>query len=117
MRSMSHPRRAPAGAAHGSSSSASGARRAVRTGASWVKGRLAGRTLRDALEAAGLDPAAHIYLNAYRDPEPVDDRAPRIPDDAALARAARLAAAGPGSSASAGPPRPRCGGPESAISS
>ena len=68
--------------------------RAVRSGASWANGRAAGRTLRDALGAAGLDPDAQVYLNAYRDPEPVEDRAARVLDEQVLATAAALAARG-----------------------
>lgn len=68
--------------------------RAVRSGASWANGRAAGRTLRESLRAAGLDPRAQVYLNAYRDPDPVDDRAALVPDEQALAMAAALAASG-----------------------
>ncbi len=44
--------------------------RAVRIRATWQNGKLAGKTLRDALRAAGIDPDSHRFLNLYRHPEP-----------------------------------------------
>ena len=36
--------------------------RAIRLGVRWEDGRLSGKTLFEALRAAGTDPAAHLYL-------------------------------------------------------
>ena len=62
--------------------------RAIRMGAHWEDGRLAGKTLHDALRAVGLDPREQTYLNLFRD----DD--PQALDQAALARVCNLANAG-----------------------
>lgn len=43
---------------------------AWRIGATWQSAQLAGRTLHDALVAAGLDPAAQQYCNLWRGPRP-----------------------------------------------
>ncbi len=48
--------------------------KAVQLGAHWTDGRLCARTLRDALEYAGIDPARAVFLNLFHD-EPTD-RAP-----------------------------------------
>lgn len=45
-------------------------KRAVEIGATWQNGKLAGHTLRRALEAAGIDPALQDYINLYSKPEP-----------------------------------------------
>ena len=42
-------------------------RRAIAMAVSWADGRLAGRTLHEALRAAALDPAEQLYLNAFVD--------------------------------------------------
>jgi hypothetical protein len=44
--------------------------RAERIGATWKNGRLAGKTLREALEAAGLDPDAQYYINLWPNAAP-----------------------------------------------
>jgi len=41
--------------------------RAVQMGVYWEDGRLAARTLHEALRAVGLDPRRQIYLNLYAD--------------------------------------------------
>lgn len=43
--------------------------RAIRLGVRWQDGRLSGKTLHDALRAAGVDPAAELYLNVFREGE------------------------------------------------
>ena len=58
--------------------------RALRIGATWQNGKLAGKTLRDALRAAGLNPEVHRFLNLYRHPEPSRSDAVR---EAAVCRA------------------------------
>ena len=45
-------------------------KRAVQIGASWKNGKLAGKTLSEALRAAGLNSDQHRFLNLYRHPEP-----------------------------------------------
>ena len=45
-------------------------RRALRIGATWQNGKLAGKTLRESLRAAGVDPEAQRFLNLYRYAEP-----------------------------------------------
>ena len=62
--------------------------RAIRMGVHWEDGRLAGKTLHDALRSAGLDPLEQTYLNLYRD----DD--PQVIDLAALTQVRALADAG-----------------------
>src|SRR5262249_8324095 len=47
--------------------------RAEQIGATWQNGKLSGKTLREALLALNLDPAAHHYLNLYRHSRPVED--------------------------------------------
>lgn len=42
---------------------------AVKIGATWQNGRLAGKQLRDALLALNIDPDAHQYTNLYSGPE------------------------------------------------
>ena len=49
--------------------------RAVQIGATWQNGKLSGKTLREALLAFHLDPAAHHYLNLYPHPQSLDDAA------------------------------------------
>ncbi len=44
-------------------------RRAVELGVYWENGRLAAKTLHEALRAIGLDPKAQIYLNLFPDDE------------------------------------------------
>ena len=51
--------------------------RAIAIDVTWTAGRLAARTLFDALRASGIDPSAQVYLNAFAD----DGR----PNDEALA--------------------------------
>jgi hypothetical protein len=63
-------------------------RRAIAMGARWESGRLAARTLHDALREAGLEPAEQRYLNAFLDGEGW------ILDPAALATVRALADAG-----------------------
>jgi len=43
--------------------------KAVAIGATWQNAQLAGRTLRDALLAAGVDPEAQRYVNLWRRPD------------------------------------------------
>jgi hypothetical protein len=57
-------------------------------GVHWEDGRLAGKTLQDALRSAGLDPREQTYLNLYRDENP------QVIDLAALTRVRALADAG-----------------------
>ncbi len=45
-------------------------RKAIKTGACWENGRLAAKTLHDALRAAGLDPETQTYLNLFSDDDP-----------------------------------------------
>jgi hypothetical protein len=45
-------------------------RRAEQLGATWQNGRLAGKTLREALLAVGIEPTAQVYLNLWDGPEP-----------------------------------------------
>lgn len=44
--------------------------RAIALGVTWEDGRLAAKTLQDALRAVGLDPADQRFLNLYRDDLP-----------------------------------------------
>lgn len=44
-------------------------RQAVKIGATWQNGRLAGKQLHDALRALHIDPGAHDYMNIWRWPE------------------------------------------------
>ena len=46
--------------------------RAMAIGATWEGGRLAAKTLHDALRACGLDPARQVYLNLFADPGEAD---------------------------------------------
>jgi hypothetical protein len=39
--------------------------RALKIGATWENGKLAGKTLKDALVAFGFDPAEQMYLNLF----------------------------------------------------
>lgn len=48
-------------------------RRALRIGATWQNGKLAGKTLRQALLTLGLDPDIHRYLNLYPNADPAPD--------------------------------------------
>jgi uracil-DNA glycosylase len=64
-------------------------RRAIRLGVRWEDGRLSGKTLHDALRAAGLDPAEQTFVNLFRE-APGRHRV----DRAALARIRVLAATG-----------------------
>ncbi|MBI4496628.1 MAG: hypothetical protein HY689_01855 [Chloroflexi bacterium] len=63
-------------------------RRAIALGVQWEDGRLAARTLYDALRVLGLDPMQQIYLNVHRDGEPL------TVDEVALERIRALVAAG-----------------------
>jgi hypothetical protein len=63
-------------------------RRAILMGVRWEDGRLAARTLQEALRASGLDPARQIYLNLYRDGDPL------AIDQAALTKVRTLAGEG-----------------------
>ena len=62
--------------------------RAIRMGVTWEDGRLAAKTLHDALNAAGIDPSAQRYLNLYADTGPL------VPNALSLAEAQALSAAG-----------------------
>ena len=62
--------------------------RAVRLGVTWEDGRLSGKTLFDALRAAGIDPASHLYLNVFRESRR------RVLDRAAVRRLREFAADG-----------------------
>jgi hypothetical protein len=42
-------------------------KRAIQIGATWENGKLAGKTLKDALVACGLDPAEQMYLNLFNE--------------------------------------------------
>ena len=63
--------------------------RAARMGVSLQDGRLAARTLHDALRAAHVDPAAAVYFNLFH-----DDPADRRPCENAVQAIRSLAAAG-----------------------
>ena len=63
--------------------------RARRLGATWLDGRLAGKTLHDALRACGVSPTDCVYLNVFH-----DDPADRQPCDNAIQALRSLAAAG-----------------------
>lgn len=41
---------------------------AIKKGWSWQDGRLAAKPLFEALAALGIDPAMHLFYNAFRDP-------------------------------------------------
>jgi hypothetical protein len=41
--------------------------RALKIGATWENGKLAGKTLKDALVALGFDPAEQMYLNLFNE--------------------------------------------------
>jgi hypothetical protein len=62
--------------------------RAIKLGVKWEDGRLSGKTLFDALRAAGIEPTAHLYLNLFR-----EEPGRRI-DRAALRRVRALARQG-----------------------
>jgi hypothetical protein len=49
--------------------------RAIAMGVTWTDGRLAARTLFDALRAGGIDPRAQVYLNAFADDGRRDEEA------------------------------------------
>ena len=63
-------------------------KRAMHLRVHWEDGRLAGKTLHDALRAVGLDPREQTFLNLYGD----DD--PQVIDQAALTQVRDLADAG-----------------------
>lgn len=47
--------------------------KAVEIGATWYTGQLAGKTLREALEAAGIEPEAQEYINLFGDTPEADE--------------------------------------------
>ena len=61
---------------------------AIARGLRWEDGRLAARTLHDALRALGVDPGAHRFLNLFR------DDTPGVIDPTALAQLRALAREG-----------------------
>jgi hypothetical protein len=64
-------------------------RRAIGLGASWLDGRLAGKTLHAALRASGVDPRQVVFLNLFH-----DQLADRQPCENALLAIRSLSAAG-----------------------
>lgn len=64
-------------------------RRAVELGAHWTDGRLCAKTLHDALQRAGVDPAHVVFLNLFHD-EPAD----HLPCENALQAVRSLAGTG-----------------------
>lgn len=70
-------------------------RRAIRLGVTWDDGRLAARTLHEALAACGIDPRRHIFVNLFLDPSIAGDApAPPAVDRAMVAQLAACAALG-----------------------
>ena len=63
-------------------------RRAIALGVHWEDGRLAARTLQDALVASGLDPREQLYANVFLDGDG------HTVDPLAVTRLRRLAEAG-----------------------
>lgn len=62
--------------------------RAIQMGVTWEDGRLAAKTLHEALLATGIDPADQRFLNVFCDGETL------VPNAVSLAEARRLASAG-----------------------
>jgi hypothetical protein len=64
--------------------------RAVEIGASWTNGRLAAKTLHDALRACGIEPSEQQFINLFGD----DPGAPPVAQDLRIRRIRQLAANG-----------------------
>ena len=64
--------------------------RAVEIGASWTNGRLAAKTLHDALRACGIEPSEQQFINLFGD----DPGAPTVAQDLRIRRIRQLAANG-----------------------
>jgi hypothetical protein len=64
--------------------------RAVEIGASWTNGRLAAKTLHDALRACGIEPSQQQFLNLFGD----DPGAPTVAKALCIRRIRELAANG-----------------------
>lgn len=64
--------------------------RAIEIGASWTNGRLAAKTLHDALRVCGIEPSQQQFINLFGD----DPGAPAVAQDLRIRRIRELAANG-----------------------